>query len=77
MYCVGLYFHIVISSDRRESRDLNHANITNILDPGHKNCPFHGREAQFSFPIHEIGHFYGWEMKFGIGTFMHHVLFNE
>ena len=27
--------------------------------------------------IHENEHFHGWEMKFGVGTFMHHVLFNE
>ena len=65
LYCVSLYFH------------SNYANITNIPDPVHKNRPFHGREAQFSFPIHENEHFHGWEMKFGIGTFMHHVLFNE
>ena len=29
-----------VSSDSRESRDLNHANITNILDPGHKKASF-------------------------------------
>jgi len=60
LYCVGLYFHIVISSDRRESRDLNHANIP---DPIHKNGPFHGRQVHFSVPVHENSHFYGREKK--------------
>lgn len=27
--------------------------------------------------VHENEHFHGWEMKFRIGTFMHHVMFNE
>ena len=27
--------------------------------PVHENSPFHGRQAHFSVPIHEIGHFYG------------------
>ena len=63
LYSFSLYFHIVISSDRRESRDLNHANITNIPDPIHKNAPFIGRQAHFNGLIHENRRFHGREMK--------------
>ena len=55
LYCVGLYFHIVISSERRESRDLNHANITNIPYPGHKKGLFSGRHSHFAIPGQENG----------------------
>ena len=47
LYNVSLNFH------------SNHANITNIPDPVHKNSPFHGRQAHFSVPVHKNGHFYG------------------
>ena len=43
----------------RSGWHLNHANITNIPDPVHKNSPFHGRQAHFSVPIHKNGHFHG------------------
>ena len=46
----------VISSDRRESRDLNH---TNIPDPVHENALFCGRKPHFDGLIHENRHFHG------------------
>ena len=50
--------HTVISSERSESRNLNHANIANIPDLVHENRHFHGRKAHFSVPIHENRHFH-------------------
>ena len=49
----------VISSDRRESRNLNHANITNIPDPGHKKGLFSGRRSHFPIRGQENGRFSG------------------
>ena len=83
LYCVSLYFHYKDPSltlrmtGSCSGWHLNHANIRNIPDLGHKKGFFSGREAQFAVHIHENKHFHGWEMKFGIGSFMHHVLFNE
>ncbi len=51
---------IVISSDRRESRDLNHANIQ---DPGHKKGLFSGQRSHFPIRGQENGRFSGREMK--------------
>ena len=61
-YNVSLYFYLQILRHRYE-RHLNHANITNIPDPIHKNGPFHGRQVHFSVSVHENSHFYGREKK--------------
>jgi hypothetical protein len=55
--------HTVISSERSESRNLNHANITNIPDLIHENAPFCGQKAHFDGLIHENRRFHGREMK--------------
>ena len=48
-----------ITSERSESRNLNHANITNIPDLIHENTPFYGQGTHFPVPIHKNRHFYG------------------
>ena len=44
-YNVSLYFYLQILRHRYE-RHLNHVNITNIPDPGHKKGLFSGREMK-------------------------------
>ena len=64
-YNVSLYFLFTDPSLTlrmtwsRSGWHLNHADITNIPDPVHKNSPFHGQQAHFYVPIHENGHFRG------------------
>ena len=72
LYIISLYFNL---SSREISR--HHANITNIPNLGHKTALFLDGMLIFPFPSRESGIFMHREMKFGIGTFMHQVLFNE
>ena len=46
-------------------------------EPRPQKLPFSWTGGSICCSHPENEHFHGWEMKFGIGTFMHHVLFNE
>ena len=61
--CVPQDDKSAVSSDRRESRDLNHASITNIPDPGHKKGLFSGRRSHFAILGQENDRFSGQEKK--------------
>ena len=56
-------FHTVISSERSESRNLNHANIANIPDLVHKKGFFSGQHSHFAILGQENGRFSGQEKK--------------